>query len=75
MAEHEVAEAFRRGDAGVLDDVQALSRPWGFDLGAIGCAVHLWHGDSDDLIFLPMAKSVTRELPNCEFRVFEGEGI
>jgi pimeloyl-ACP methyl ester carboxylesterase len=40
-------EALRAGPYGWIDDVLALRRDWGFDLGAISSRVRLWHGEQD----------------------------
>jgi pimeloyl-ACP methyl ester carboxylesterase len=47
------AEALRESADGWIDDVIALSRPWGFDLSAIKAPVMLWHGIDD--VFSPVS--------------------
>ncbi|MEU8333798.1 alpha/beta hydrolase [Micromonospora sp. NPDC048839] len=49
------AEAVRHGPEGWIDDVLAIRRGWGFDLGAIRAEVRLWHGEQDR--FLPVEHS------------------
>ncbi|MEU8183045.1 alpha/beta hydrolase [Micromonospora sp. NPDC049044] len=41
------AEAVRHGPEGWIDDVLAIRRGWGFDLGTIRAEVRLWHGEQD----------------------------
>ncbi|WP_328650434.1 alpha/beta hydrolase [Micromonospora sp. NBC_00330] len=41
------SEALRHGPEGWIDDVLAIRRGWGFDLGAIRVEVRLWHGEQD----------------------------
>lgn len=41
------AEALRESADGWIDDVIALSSPWGFDLSEITVPVLLWHGGED----------------------------
>ena len=41
------AEALRESADGWIDDVIALSRPWGFDVADITVPVLLWHGGDD----------------------------
>ncbi|MEU5674086.1 alpha/beta fold hydrolase [Micromonospora sp. NPDC047762] len=41
------SEALRHGPEGWIDDVLAIRRGWGFDLGAIRAEVRLWHGEQD----------------------------
>jgi pimeloyl-ACP methyl ester carboxylesterase len=38
------------GVDGWVDDVLALTRPWGFDVGSIRVPVHLYYGRSDTLV-------------------------
>jgi hypothetical protein len=40
-------EAFRRGSAGVAQDLRVLTRPWGFELGSITVPAWIHHGDAD----------------------------
>jgi pimeloyl-ACP methyl ester carboxylesterase len=47
------AEALRETADGWIDDVIALSRPWGFDLSDITAPVKLWSGSDD--VFSPTA--------------------
>jgi len=41
------AEAFRRSADGWIDDVMALTAPWGFDPGDITTPTRVWHGAED----------------------------
>ncbi len=41
------SEAFRSSADGWIDDVMALTAPWGFDLGGIAVPTLLWHGADD----------------------------
>jgi hypothetical protein len=43
----DVAEAFRRGAAGIADDLVAFWRPWGFRIADVPPGVHVWHGAQD----------------------------
>ncbi len=47
------AEALRESPDGWVDDVVALSRPWGFDPADIAVPVLLWHGERD--VFVPVS--------------------
>lgn len=47
------AEALRESPDGWIDDVVALSRPWGFDPADIAVPVLLWHGEHD--VFVPVS--------------------
>ncbi|MFF5446570.1 alpha/beta fold hydrolase [Streptomyces sp. NPDC012888] len=55
MLERNFAEGVRHSAYGWIDDVLALSSPWGFDLAAISCPVLLWHGEKD--VFSPIGHS------------------
>jgi pimeloyl-ACP methyl ester carboxylesterase len=41
--------AYTGGVDGCVDDMLALTRPWGFDVAAIGAPVSLWYGPDDVL--------------------------
>ena len=43
-------EAFRNGPWGSIDDVLAVTRPWGFDPGAIRVPVTIWQGGQDTMV-------------------------
>ena len=47
MLESNFAEAFRRSADGWIDDVMALTAPWGFDPGDITTPTLVWHGADD----------------------------
>ena len=53
MLAENFAEALRESPDGWVDDVVALSRPWGFDPADITVPVLLWHGERD--VFVPVA--------------------
>jgi pimeloyl-ACP methyl ester carboxylesterase len=50
------AEAFRRSAGGWIDDVIALTAPWGFDLADIVVPTLLWHGAED--MFTPVGHAL-----------------
>jgi pimeloyl-ACP methyl ester carboxylesterase len=64
------AEALRDSVDGWIDDLIALSSPWGFDLSDITASVKLWHGSED--IFSPvshtywLAKQIPHAIPEIE---------
>jgi len=43
-------EAFRNGPWGAVDDVLSVTRPWGFDPGAITAPVTIWQGGQDAIV-------------------------
>jgi pimeloyl-ACP methyl ester carboxylesterase len=66
-------EAFRPGLLGFAWDARLLTRPWGFQLEAIRTPVSLWHGTSDNMTPLPMARWIASRLPDCRTTFCEGE--
>lgn len=46
-APHEEAEYAEQGSDGWFDDCLSLTKPWGFDVAAIGVPTLLWHGEND----------------------------
>ena len=64
----ELAEAYRGGVEGLIDESILLTRPWGFDLGTIEVPVELWHGEDDTLAPVAMAEALHRRIPGSELR-------
>ncbi|MBK9125522.1 MAG: alpha/beta fold hydrolase [Chloroflexi bacterium] len=58
-------EAYRQGVIGIVDDMAAHRRPWGFDLPQIAMPVYLWHGDADPLVPISVAYHLAALLPAC----------
>jgi pimeloyl-ACP methyl ester carboxylesterase len=69
-----LAEAYRQGSAGVAHELQLLSRPWGFALGAISTGVSLIHGELDANVPVAAARIVATALPRCRATFLPGEG-
>lgn len=64
-----VADAFRQGTRGAVQDL-ALSRPpWPFPLSEIKTPVHLWHGARDTNAPIATARRLARELPDATLHV------
>jgi pimeloyl-ACP methyl ester carboxylesterase len=66
------ADALRDSADGWIDDVLALSRPWGFDLSDIEAPVRLWTGSDD--VFSPPDHSywLAKRIMTAEFEVAPG---
>jgi pimeloyl-ACP methyl ester carboxylesterase len=66
------AEALRETADGWIDDVIALSRPWGFDLSDIIAPVKLWSGSDD--VFSPIAHThwLAKRIGNAELDIVPG---
>lgn len=67
-------EALAKGPAGILTDMEILSKPWGFDIEDIKVPYYLWHGDQDDIVHFEMSNYMKKRLRDVKFKIFEGEG-
>jgi pimeloyl-ACP methyl ester carboxylesterase len=67
-------EAFRGGSAGVGQDLRVLTRPWGFDLGAIRSPAFVHHGEADTTVSLDHARRFAREIPGAVLRLHPLQG-
>ncbi|MGO9221623.1 MAG: alpha/beta fold hydrolase [Streptosporangiaceae bacterium] len=63
------AEALRETADGWIDDVVALSRPWGFNLSDIKAPVKLWHGSND--VFSPVGHAywLSQRIPHADLKI------
>ncbi len=66
MFREDVQQAFRAGSSGVLNEIQVLMQPWGFDLCEIKIPVQVWHGTEDSIVPISMAKYLMEHLRNAE---------
>ena len=67
-------EALRGGATGIVQDSAIQARNWGFGLEEIQAPVHLWHGDSDEIVPLHHSRHAAEKIPNATLTVFEGAG-
>ena len=67
-------EAFRSSLRWPATDVVLYSRPWGFPLKDIDIAVHLWHGEQDQIVPAAMARYLAKIIPDCRATFFADEG-
>jgi pimeloyl-ACP methyl ester carboxylesterase len=67
------AEALRESADGWIDDVIALSRPWGFELSQIAVPVKLWHGSED--VFSPINHTywLAKRIRGAELDIADGK--
>jgi pimeloyl-ACP methyl ester carboxylesterase len=68
------AEAFRRGSWGVAQDLRVLTRPWGFDLGAIKVPTLIHHGDADTVVPPQHARLFAEAIPGAQLHSHPGHG-
>lgn len=70
----ELAEAVRCGARGLVDDMRAAQRPWGFQPQSIQIPVHLWQGRADSVVPLSHAEYWVTTVSDCRPTFFDGEG-
>ncbi|MFW9970427.1 MAG: alpha/beta fold hydrolase [Candidatus Odinarchaeota archaeon] len=70
-----MAEPFRQGVNGVVQDIKLLSSDWGFDLKEIpsDIKVFLWHGELDTSVPVRMGKLLCEAIPNCTSKFYPNE--
>lgn len=67
-------EAFRRGGAGVAQDLRLLTRPWGFELHDIAVPTVVHHGDADTTVPLDHGRRYAASIPGARLRIYPGHG-
>ncbi|MEW8486921.1 MAG: alpha/beta hydrolase [Candidatus Thiodiazotropha sp.] len=69
-----IHETVRQGAAGVLQEMDLYTRPWGFDLAEVGVPIQLWHGTADETVPLLHGRTLAAGLADSDLRIVEGEG-
>ena len=67
-------EAFRQGSGGIAQDLRVLTRPWGFQLGAIQVPTWVHHGDADNTVPVQHAELYAAAIPGAQLRLHPGQG-
>lgn len=67
-------QAFVRGTAGVLEDLERDLKPWDFDLAEIRCPLQLWHGYADRLVPPGHGRHIAARVPGAVLHLLENEG-
>ncbi|NPC95427.1 alpha/beta fold hydrolase [Nocardioides sp. zg-DK7169] len=67
-------EALRQGTMAIAWDNVAFVGPWGIRLEDVGCPVHLWYGDRDQMAPPANGEWLAAHLPDAELVLLEGEG-
>ncbi len=67
-------EALRESFWGWLDDDLVFVRPWGFELEAIRCPVHVWQGAHDRMVPYAHGQWLAAHIPTARPHLFEDHG-
>lgn len=67
-------EGFRSGVDGMVDELRILAEPWGFALDGIEPPVFLWHGETDRVSPLAMARALAREIAKSQLQTVPERG-
>lgn len=67
-------EALRQGGAGVAWELSLLAGAWDFSLHEIRLPVRIWHGLTDNIVPVEMARHMAACLPCSQIRFLEHEG-
>jgi pimeloyl-ACP methyl ester carboxylesterase len=67
-------ESWRQSGEGVVTDAEIYADSWGFDPREVRTPVRLWHGALDRNFAPHFAADMSRELPNCTFRLVPDAG-
>jgi pimeloyl-ACP methyl ester carboxylesterase len=58
----------------VAQDLRVLTRPWGFDLGAIKVPTSIHHGDADTVVPAQHARLFAEAIPGAQLHLHPGHG-
>ncbi len=67
-------EALREGYLGWLDDDLWIMRPWGFELDAIRCPVHVWQGAHDRMVPYGHGRWLAAHIPTARPHLLDDHG-
>lgn len=67
-------EANRQGVKGIVQEMQLVTRPWGFKPEQIKTEVEIWHGSKDTLAPFSSAQELAKRIPRSNLNIVEGEG-
>jgi pimeloyl-ACP methyl ester carboxylesterase len=69
-----VRESLRPGVAGLMGDLELLTRTWGMDPGRLSGSTLILHGAADGIVPPAHAHWYARQIPRSELEIVEGEG-
>jgi pimeloyl-ACP methyl ester carboxylesterase len=58
----------------VAQDLRVLTRPWGFELGAITVPTSIHHGQADTTVPSQHARLLAEAIPGARLRLYPGHG-
>jgi pimeloyl-ACP methyl ester carboxylesterase len=67
-------EAGRQNGQGNRNEIERLTRPWGFDIRKIDVPVFLFHGDQDQIMHVGPARVMARLIKRCAAKFYPSEG-
>ncbi|MEJ2509374.1 MAG: alpha/beta fold hydrolase [Gammaproteobacteria bacterium] len=70
----DLAEAFRQGAGGIVQELGLLAHPWGFRLQDIETPVRLWHGEIDGIVPIAVGRQVADALPRARATIVPAAG-
>ncbi|MBN1155554.1 alpha/beta hydrolase [candidate division KSB1 bacterium] len=74
MFKTDIAEAFRQGSDGVVNELTTLLRPWGFNVSEIKLPIHIWHGTADSIVPFHLFHYMTRNVHSVIPHVIDNGG-
>jgi pimeloyl-ACP methyl ester carboxylesterase len=69
-----VAEGFRPGIRGAVEEMRVFSRPWDIEFANVKAPCILWQGLADRNVPVPAALRLGELIPNCDVRRIDGAG-
>ena len=69
-----LAEAFKQGIRGYVQDVLIQGKAWTFDPSRIVCRTHIVHGEGDTLVPVAHSRHTADVIPGATFRLVPGHG-
>ena len=67
-------EANRQGVKGIVQEMQLVTRPWGFYSEEIKTEVEIWHGTKDTSAPFSSAQKLAKRIPRSNMNVVEDQG-
>ena len=65
---------YLQGPDTFVHEIIASVGPWAFEPSDVQAPVHMWHGDSDELAPIEVARWISEQVPQSTLTVYPGEG-